>query len=84
MNYQFKIFAFLHITYYTIKIIDMENMNKYKNITQKPIKEIEVLFCPDIIYLLPETYLTRENLMVICIIPYQIVQLIITERERVM
>ena len=52
----------------------MENMNKYKNITQKPFKEIAVLFCPDIIYLLPETYLTRGNLMVICIIPYQFVQ----------
>ena len=47
----------------------MENMNKYKNITQKLIKEeIAVLFCPDIIYLLPETYLTRGNLMVIFII----------------
>ena len=37
MNYQFKLFALLLSIYYTIKIIDMENMNKYKNITQKPI-----------------------------------------------
>ena len=57
----------------------MENMNKYlkkkkikkkkKKITQKLIKEeIAVLFCPEIIYLLPETYLPRGNLMVIFII----------------
>ena len=60
----------------------MENMNKYKNITQKPIKERNCSpFCPDIIYLLPKTYLTEGNLMVICIISYQFVQFIITERE---
>ena len=42
----------------------MENMNKYKKHHTKTIKEeIAVLFCPDIIYLLPETYLPRGNLM---------------------
>ena len=42
----------------------MENMNKYKNITQKLIKEeIAVIFCPDIIYLLPETYRTSMKLL---------------------
>ena len=47
----------------------MENMNKYKKHHTKTIKEeIAVLFCPDIIYLLPETYLPRGNLMVIFII----------------
>ena len=38
MNYGI-LFALLQSTYYTIQIIDMENMNKYNNITQKPIKE---------------------------------------------
>ena len=46
----------------------------HKNLSKK---EIAVFIYPDIIYLLPETYLTRGNLMVICTIAYQFLQLII-------
>ena len=57
-------------------------MNKYKKSHKNLFKkETAVLFCPDIIYLLPKTYLTEGNLMIICIISYQFVEFIITERE---